>query len=1310
MSQETPEPSLQDEGAPGHSSNVSEEVSETGTSQFEPEVTAVTEVPKIDVAVVISGPDRTMNDSVTSNSQALEPSVAPQFDSPSTQCNKPNLSQHSGDVHSLSDRDQEIPKVPDSARVEREMNQEHELDDPQNARDPEPTSATPHPDAKPGFSEGDATNGHLQASQAFGLPDATDCGIPPAQDADSSLEGGGKAQAIHRTDETEVRAILDPVESLSSPPSAPVKASETQTPNAQTSENERPKLLSKRFFNKKKDRSAPWGNGLAQEAASRFHAVQAERASAAMAADDLKDNAQEPDNIDDVSWMEQKSESEDDPESAAKAFNELKKAYLKKIKKDINTEEDDINFAVAEEAEQKRLRRLRGKRNYEEFEAQQDALQEARRAAIQAQEQENSMFCADDRSPSTFPMPKPSVKKARTASSEIDVDALIKTESKRKGNRSRKPIPKKLTSSKTTKSRSISKAAPQKNTTRQRHGRKERPRMSNVQSLFSNTILADAKANEDLAEQPTFGDTKMRRHNLVTQLMASVAQPSKEDKLVARQDKQAILDAIKQLSSKRTIKPELNNSTWKLKGMQTSLKHFQLLGVGWMRERENSTKRPYGGLQCDQMGLGKTIQIIATIIDGRPPKSSRCKATLIVVPSQLQKQWMKQFSDHVEKDTLPRITQYSASKHERLNPIQDLEEQDVVITSYAQVAKSYPHCSVPPECTTEAQKNEWWAKHYAENRGNLHRVYWYRIVIDECHAIKTVDGKTSIAVRTLSGKYRWALSGTPCTNTPIELYPLMNFLRVENTGSQELFMQNFGKTTSAAALKRLHVLLSMIMIRRTHADRLFNLPLLKLPRIQQTTISVQFNQVERSIYQIVRARFAAKIHTFKRDGLTGRKHQSIFVLLLRLRMLVSHVLLIQSTLETVLEAEDLERLWELSENPEMRTDAGDTGRAMLRRLKSQIKQAWKAQVASGQDVENVSTNSYPTTRSFDKDSNGTGRDFGVAYHFRNILKDLRKTERWDELNKISTCKKCFQPAQVPRIADPCGHLYCKSCLEWLEYQARQLETDETKCAECHLVIRDSKPLRGFEEAGDFVLTNPGASSPDSQKALDAEKTDWVKIGGNVLYSAKTLGVKSQVLDWLERTPDAKIIIFTQFLGMVKILGRICHEERWGYVTLTGTQSFDSRDRAIQKFAEEDDCKIMLASMRCGGIGLNLTMASKVILLDLWWNDAAEAQAFCRVYRIGQTQDVEVVRFVVDHTIDEDIVRMQQRKTEHINRALDKEAVNTKWSTHEIAQLFDPENPEFTGIEDPFIFANEETEDEDEDVDMETDYKLPARPL
>ena len=122
----------------------------------------------------------------------------------------------------------------------------------------------------------------------------------------------------------------------------------------------------------------------------------------------------------------------------------------------------------------------------------------------------------------------------------------------------------------------------------------------------------------------------------------------------------------------------------------------------------------------------------------------------------------------------------------------------------------------------------------------------------------------------------------------------------------------------------------------------------------------------------------------------------------------------------------------------------------------------------------------------------------------------------------------------------------------------------------------------------------------------------------------------------------KVLLFSQFTGMLKLIAAELDRRHIKYVTLTG----DTRDRAepVQKF-QNGDVPLFLLSLKAGGVGLNLTAADTVIHYDPWWNPAAEAQASDRAHRIGQDKPVFVFRLITSGTVEERIEELKERKAE-----------------------------------------------------------------
>ncbi|MBP1625192.1 MAG: rapA 2, partial [Acidobacteria bacterium] len=121
----------------------------------------------------------------------------------------------------------------------------------------------------------------------------------------------------------------------------------------------------------------------------------------------------------------------------------------------------------------------------------------------------------------------------------------------------------------------------------------------------------------------------------------------------------------------------------------------------------------------------------------------------------------------------------------------------------------------------------------------------------------------------------------------------------------------------------------------------------------------------------------------------------------------------------------------------------------------------------------------------------------------------------------------------------------------------------------------------------------------------------------------------------------KALVFSQFTSMLAILRRKLEEENIRYEYLDG----QTRDRAapVQRFQNDPDSRLFLISLKAGGLGLNLTAAEYVYLLDPWWNPAVEAQAVDRTHRIGQTQSVFAYRLIAKDTVEEKVLELQQTK-------------------------------------------------------------------
>ena len=135
----------------------------------------------------------------------------------------------------------------------------------------------------------------------------------------------------------------------------------------------------------------------------------------------------------------------------------------------------------------------------------------------------------------------------------------------------------------------------------------------------------------------------------------------------------------------------------------------------------------------------------------------------------------------------------------------------------------------------------------------------------------------------------------------------------------------------------------------------------------------------------------------------------------------------------------------------------------------------------------------------------------------------------------------------------------------------------------------------------------------------------------------------------------KSVVFSQWTAMLDLVERAlqrCPRLASAYCRLDGAMSADARREACRKFREQRGMRVMLLSLKAGGVGLNLTAARRVYLLDPWFNPAVEEQAMDRVHRLGQEHPVVCTRFIVRGTVEERMLALQESKRAICQAALD----------------------------------------------------------
>jgi SNF2 family DNA or RNA helicase len=148
----------------------------------------------------------------------------------------------------------------------------------------------------------------------------------------------------------------------------------------------------------------------------------------------------------------------------------------------------------------------------------------------------------------------------------------------------------------------------------------------------------------------------------------------------------------------------------------------------------------------------------------------------------------------------------------------------------------------------------------------------------------------------------------------------------------------------------------------------------------------------------------------------------------------------------------------------------------------------------------------------------------------------------------------------------------------------------------------------------------------------------------------------------------KILVFSQFVGMLDLIRTELDKKEIQYAYLTGQSK--KREDLVEDFQNNEETRIFLISLKAGGVGLNLTEADYVYLVDPWWNPAVENQAIDRCYRIGQTKKVVAIRMICPDTIEEKIMDLQESKRELVNDLIKTDGGALKSLTHtDLMDLF-----------------------------------------
>ncbi|ORY68547.1 SNF2 family domain-containing protein [Pseudomassariella vexata] len=608
-----------------------------------------------------------------------------------------------------------------------------------------------------------------------------------------------------------------------------------------------------------------------------------------------------------------------------------------------------------------------------------------------------------------------------------------------------------------------------------------------------------------------------------------------------------------------------------------------------------------GGILADEMGLGKTIQMLSLVHSHKSqavlqaPQPSRSINKLPRLPVKFAgvvsaprttlvvapMSLLAQWQSEAENASKEgTLKSIVYYGNEKSNDLQTLCCEANIASAPDVVITSYG--VILSEFNQTAAKDE-----NRDSHRGIFSLNFFRIILDEAHTIKNRQSKTAKACYELSAEHRWVLTGTPIVNRLEDLFSLVRFLRVEpwnNFSFWRTFITvPFESKDFMRALDVVQTVLEPLVLRRTKDMKTPDgKPLVALPPKSVEIVNIELSQPERDVYDHIFTKAKRTLSANVERGTVMKAYATIFAQLLRLRQSCCHPTLVRNQ--------------ELVADEEV---AGAEADAV-------------AGLADDMDLQSL-IERFTAATDDERDAN----TFGA-----HVLQQIR-----DEA--VNECPICSEEPMIEQTVTGCWHSACKKCL--LDCMKHSTDRHEVpKCFNCREPI-NARDLFEVVRHDD----EPDASRPNPRISLQ-------RLGVSQ-SSSKVVSLVKYLREMRKEHPLMKTVVFSQFTSFISLIEPALSRANMKFLRLDGSMAQKARAAVLAEFREADQFTILLLSLRAGGVGLNLTSAKRVFMMDPWWSFAVEAQAIDRVHRMGQEDEVKVYRFIVKDSVEEKMLKVQDRK-------------------------------------------------------------------
>ncbi|KAF9479709.1 hypothetical protein BDN70DRAFT_878459 [Pholiota conissans] len=539
------------------------------------------------------------------------------------------------------------------------------------------------------------------------------------------------------------------------------------------------------------------------------------------------------------------------------------------------------------------------------------------------------------------------------------------------------------------------------------------------------------------------------------------------------------------------------------------------------------------------------------------------------------------------------------------------------------------------------------ANNPAEIPSALQSIHWFRVVLDEAHCIKETGTVASRACCDLMADRRLCLTGTPVQNKLDDVFALIKFLRLEPFNDKNIWTEYIGspvKFAQALGVARLQTIMKCITLRRTKESKAPDgKRILALPPRRDELRYLKFDEQEQDIYNRFFTESRAEFNDMTQKNEVMKNYVGILQKILRLRQICDHFELVEGKepgQESAISSYD-DVVAEIAKEGFSAARAAAIFAILKESATTQcVECGGELCVSAELNGEAVDSEGPTPTNKRGRRGKGTSSRGPTRASSPNMPRPV--LTRCQHL----FCIECYRNSVCPGWPNvaPEVRRSCSACQTGLcptdSYEVKVDVVEAKKKPPKREKRQKGASLDNFHPStkvkallGDLVQfsrENPHSVNYDPEIQIIGEKEKEKGMSGKGVVKTVVFSQWTSMLDKIEDALEAAGIRFDR---------------------LDGTMKRDDRTRAMDALKYDPGCEVLLVSLKAGGVGLNLTAAQRVYLMDPYWNPAVENQAVDRIHRLGQTRPVTTVKFIIENSIEARLLEVQKKKTELANMTL-----------------------------------------------------------